>query len=282
MLFGYRIVFSFKSMPVGLDHYKKLWGLTGDGEPFKSYSGLLQPVLYKNIPCMLKIARRNKDKSGNALMAWWNGIGAAPVLRYDETAILMERALNERSLAEMAKSGRDDEASRIICSVVAKLHPHKTPYPKDLVPLDIWFKSLGSVAAAHGGIFAQCHSVAKELLSAQQNMVALHGDIHHGNILDFGAKGWLAIDPKGLIGERGFDYAHLFCNPDREIATNPGRLQKQASVVAELAGLDPKRLLQWIAAYAGLSAAWSIEDGEDPGTAMIIAGIALHKLNDIG
>ena len=30
----------------------------------------------------------------------------------------------------------------------------------------------------------------------------LHGDIHHGNILDFGARGWLAIDPKRLQGER--------------------------------------------------------------------------------
>lgn len=34
-------------------------------------------------------------------------------------------------------------------------------------------------------------------------MVTLHGDLHHGNVLDFGASGWLAIDPKGLKGERG-------------------------------------------------------------------------------
>ena len=90
----------------------------------------------------------------------------------------------------------------------------------------------------------------------------LHGDIHHGNILDFGPRGWLAIDPKGLIGERGFDYANLFCNPEAEIAIAPGRLARQVDVVAEAAGLDRRRLLKWIMAYAGLSAAWFLEDGE--------------------
>jgi aminoglycoside/hydroxyurea antibiotic resistance kinase len=41
----------------------------------------------------------------------------------------------------------------------------------------------------------------------------LHGDLHHGNVLDFGLRGWLAIDPKGLLGERGFDFANIFTNP---------------------------------------------------------------------
>jgi streptomycin 6-kinase len=35
------------------------------------------------------------------------------------------------------------------------------------------------------------------------------------DVPDFGARGWLAIDPKGLYGERGFDYANIFCNPVR-------------------------------------------------------------------
>jgi streptomycin 6-kinase len=29
-------------------------------------------------------------------------------------------------------------------------------------------------------------------------------------VLDFETSGWLAIDPKGLIGERGFDFANIF------------------------------------------------------------------------
>ena len=102
--------------------------------------------------------------------------------------------------------------------------------------------------------------------------------MHHGNVLDFGPRGWLAIDPKGLIGERGFDYANIFCNPSAAVATTPGRLARQATNVAETAGLDRTRLLQWILAYAGLSAAWSLEDGDDPELALAVAEIAAAEL----
>ena len=94
-------------------------------------------------------------------------------------------------------------------------------------------------------------------------MCPLHGDIHHGNILDFGERGWLAIAPKGLLGERGFDYANLFCNPSHPVATAPSRLARQADVVARAANLDRMRLLHWILAWAGLSAVWGIEGGND-------------------
>jgi streptomycin 6-kinase len=68
-----------------------------------------------------------------------------------------------------------------------------------------------------------------------------------------GPRGWLAIDPKGLCGESGFDFVNIFCNPDFALATAPGRLVRQATVVAEVAGLERKRLLQWILSYAGIS-----------------------------
>jgi streptomycin 6-kinase len=74
------------------------------------------------------------------------------------------------------------------------------------------------------------------LLATQRDVVALHGDMHHENVLRFGSRGWLAIDPKGLTGERGFDYANIFCNPDGATATMPGRLARQTRVVAEAAG----------------------------------------------
>ena len=97
--------------------------------------------------------------------------------------------------------------------------------------------------------------------------VVLHGDLHHDNILDFGARGWLAIDPQGLWGERGFDFANIFTNPDlsdpaRPVATQPGVFQRRVAVVAQAAGLERRRLLQWILAWSGLSAAWFIADND--------------------
>jgi streptomycin 6-kinase len=108
----------------------------------------------------------------------------------------------------------------------------------------------------------------------------LHGDIHHDNVLDFGARGWLVIDPKGLHGERGFDYANLFCNPETDIAvTAPDRFARRLDIVTERAGLERKRLLQWILAWAGLSAAWWLSDGVHPEIDFRIAELAAAALS---
>ncbi|MGL1446712.1 aminoglycoside phosphotransferase family protein, partial [Vibrio parahaemolyticus] len=50
-------------------------------------------------------------------MEWWDGEGAARVLARDATALLLERATGTASLADMARSGQDDEACRILCGV---------------------------------------------------------------------------------------------------------------------------------------------------------------------
>jgi streptomycin 6-kinase len=123
---------------------------------------------------------------------------------------------------------------------------------------------------AHGSILALSAATTSELSAEPPEVVVLHGDVHHQNILDFGQRGWLGIDPKRLIGERGFGYANLFCNPDAKTATAAGRLARQVDGVAEAAGLERKRLLQWILAEAGLSAAWRLKDGESPKTELIV------------
>ncbi|HMK90418.1 MAG TPA: aminoglycoside phosphotransferase family protein [Methylocystis sp.] len=250
------------------------WGLTPDGAPIVTRSGRLLPVRQGEVPAMLKLASAEEGGAGAALMSWWNGDGAARVLATSGDALLLERAQGHRSLADMATSGQDDEASRLICGVVAKLHARRGDPPPGLVPLNRWFRELEPAAARRGGILTRAAAAARELLAAPQNNRALHGDIHHDNILDFGEGGWRAIDPKGLIGERGFDYANMFCNPNHDIATEQGRLARRAAIVCEASGLSRERLLQWVLAYAGLSAAWLISDGEDPQLPLAVAEAA--------
>jgi streptomycin 6-kinase len=260
------------------DAYLDRWGLARDGDPITTHSSDLLPVRSGHVPAMLKVARSDEERRGANLMARWNGNGAARVLAHHEDAILLERARGRRSLATMAREGHDDEASRIICGVAMTLHAHDGSPPTGLVPLSAWYAELSRVAGADTGIFTQAASTAAELLASPQEQCVLHGDLHHGNVLDFGARGWLAIDPKGLIGERGFDFANIFCNPDFEIATSPGRLVRQIDVVAETARLDPARLLRWVLAYAGLSAAWTIGEGGDPTLALTIAHMAAAEI----
>ena len=237
------------------------WGLVQDGDPITTPTSHLLPVRRDGVPAMLKVAVVDEEKIGARLMVWWGGLGAAPVLAYAGDALLLERAEGTRSLTAMAHTGNDEEACHILCRAVAQLHVLRDRPLPSVTPLTEWFRDLEPAAAKYGGILSQCLLASRNLLATPQEEVLLHGDIHHGNILDFGARGWLAIDPKGLYGERGFDFANIFLNPDSETALAPGQFTRRVAVVAAEAGLERKRLLHWILAWSGLSAAWTLNDG---------------------
>jgi streptomycin 6-kinase len=250
------------------------WDLVPDGEPIKTPSSLLLAVRHNGVPAMLKIAREDEERRGGALMAWWDGDGAAKVLARHGEALLLERATGQRSLAAMVTDGKDGEASRILCDVAARLHASRPGSPPDLVPLTRWFEALAPAARTHGGLLARADSMAQALLAEPRDIVMLHGDIHHGNVLDGGERGWLAIDPKGLLGERAFDFVNILRNPDATVALAPGRFDHQAEVLAVAASLERRRLLDWTLAFAGLSAAWHLADGTPADLDFAIAALA--------
>jgi streptomycin 6-kinase len=258
------------------------WRLTPDGTSFSTEIGsLLMPVVAGGEPAMLKIASGIEERRGGALMEWWGGEGAARVLAREGDALLLERATGPGSLEAMALGGQDDAATAILCQVAAGLHaPRDRPSPESLVPLPLWFRQLEPAAQAHGGVFVKSAAVARELLADPRDVAVLHGDLHHNNVLDAGERGWIAIDPKGLIGERGFDFANIFHNPTREFSLAPGRLHRLIGIVAGRAGLEPVRLIKWILAYSGLNAAWCLESGYDAHTkrSMEVAELAAAEL----
>ena len=250
------------------------WDLVPDGEPIKTPSSLLLAVRHNGVPAMLKIAREEEERRGGALMAWWDGDGAAKVLARHGEALLLERAAEPRSLVAMVGHGQDDEATRILCDVAARLHAPRAGPPPELVPLTRWFEALAPAARTHGGLLAQADSAAQALLADPRDVAVLHGDIHHGNVLDGGERGWLAIDPKGLLGERTFDFVNILRNPDAAVALAPGRFDHQAEVLAAAASLERRRLLDWTLAFAGLSAAWHLTDGPPADLDLAIAALA--------
>ena len=262
------------------ENYLDRWRLDPDGEPITTNTSRLLPVRRNGVPAMLKIATEPEERRGADTMTWWDGDGAAHVLAHEGDALLMERAEGSTSLEKMALSGRDDEATQIMCQVAARLHaPRMRPLPSSLVPLPEWFAALEPGAARHGGILERAAVMARHLLAEPRDIVVLHGDIHHGNILDFGSQGWLAIDPKGLLGERAFDFVNILRNPNAQVALAPGRFSRQATALADAAGLDRTRLLQWTLAFTGLSAAWILDDGDQPDLDLAVAELAIAELN---
>ncbi|SDB91285.1 streptomycin 6-kinase [Sanguibacter gelidistatuariae] len=166
-----------------------------------------------------------------------------------------EGASAEGASAEVASTKGGDARSRL------------DPPPAGLVPLDRWFADLLTGVAGHDGFLGRAAATVRELLADQRDVVVLHGDLHHGNVIDFGddaSAEWRAIDPKFLVGDRAFDYTNIVCNPSHAIAVVPGRLDRQVSVICAAAGLDRRRLLRWIVAWTGLSATWYLGDTSMP------------------
>lgn len=261
------------------------WGLTPDGEPFETHTSQLLPVVVvkDGQKAILKITDDDSERIGCELMVWWNGNGAAKVLAHAAGAILLERATGTESLADMSWTGNDAQACRIICHAASRLHLSRNASTPALTPLHHWFRDLAPAAKKHGGTLTRCAAVANVLLSSPHDAVVLHGDLHHGNILDFGTRGWLAIDPKGLVGERGFDYANIFTNPDlaeptRPVAIEPERFTQRVNIVSEIARIERQRLLMWIVAWCGLSSVWFLQEGDSATVPLRIAELAMAEL----
>ena len=256
------------------------WDLVPEGEPFETdtRSRLLR-VSRRAKPCMLKVATDVEEIRGASLMAWWAGAGVARVVAHDGPALLLERAAEAPSLAAMSRQGQDREATEILCGTIAELHrPRGARPPAGLPNLKTWFQALASQSMVDRRL-AEGSAIAQDLLRTSEGETVLHGDIHHANVLYFGEAGWRAIDPKGLIGERAYDYANIFRNPDQESALVSGRLEERLDQVSRLADLDPQRLLRWATAHSALSAAWSIEDGCSPAWSFAVLGALLEKLD---
>lgn len=104
-----------------------------------------------------------------------------------------------------------------------------------------------------------------ELIASQDPPVLLHGDLHHDNIVRAEREPWLAIDPKGLVGEPAFDIGAFLRNPGELFAAaNPARiLARRVAQFADELDLDRARIRGWGIAQAVLSAIWHAEDFGD-------------------
>ena len=90
----------------------------------------------------------------------------------------------------------------------------------------------------------------------------MHGDFHHFNILS-SERGWLVIDPKGVIGPAGYEAGPLMINPWGSISewiNFQSRMKRRIDILHERLGFERERIIGWSLAHAILSAWWGIED----------------------
>jgi streptomycin 6-kinase len=206
----------------------------------------------------------DEEQRGSALLAWYGGEGAATVFDAMEGIVFMEW-LDGPTLGDAARAGRDEEATIALTTVVKMLHGVREADPPPLLPLRLRYRALFEMPASRWpamskDLLARAVGVAHRLFDKPAASLPLHGDIHHDNIIS-SPRGWLAIDPKGLIGDPVYEVANSFLNPmdAPKLVTDPRRIVRLAEIYEARLGYNRKRILGYAASHAALSACWDLE-----------------------
>ena len=220
-----------------------------------------------NQSVVLKVIRNHGDEwhSGDILDAF-DGNGVVRVLDRFDGAVWLERLQPGDSLVGMAVNGNDDQATGILADVIGRMYPRA---PTSLAPtVQEWARGFERYAAGGDGqiprpLLDAAQQVYSQLCASQTKPRLLHGDLHHYNVLLDAERGWLAIDPKGVVGEPEYEVGAALRNPYErpELFTEPAIIERRVDRFARELHLDAGRILAWAFAQAALAAIWAVEDG---------------------
>ncbi len=203
-------------------------------------------------------------------LRYYSGQGSVRLIEAvpEQGILLLERLRPGKMLAALCLDD-DEEATRIAAGVMRQLwRPVKTAHPFKVI--DSWFEGLARLRREFGGgcgpfpvqLVETAESLYTELGHSADAPVLLHGDLHHYNILSAKRAPWLAIDPKGVVGEAAYEVGALLRNP-LDVTSWPAIAQtlgRRVSILAEMLDFDLRRIAGWGMAQAVLSAWWSYED----------------------
>ena len=207
-----------------------------------------------------------------------NGDGAVKLLKSDESrrAILLERLKPGENLKEACRRN-EERAVEIAVPIIRRLL--KEPPPNSAFRrLDEWFDNFFEKAAATefpSEFYHKAREFYEQLSSDPKRKFLIHGDLHHENILSAEREGFLAIDPKGIIGEVGYEIAVFLNNHRSWLASEKNLREKLNATVrqfSEAFEVSPPDLRKWAYAQMVLSAWWTFdENGENWQTELTFA-----------
>lgn len=102
----------------------------------------------------------------------------------------------------------------------------------------------------------------ERLLATSPAATWLHGDLHHGNIIEHAKTQQLvAIDPKGIFGDPSFDICTFVRNHVPEQLNDEALsdfLERRIRLIGDAAGYPTERAFAWAAAGNALSLVWDL------------------------
>ncbi|MEU7034937.1 aminoglycoside phosphotransferase family protein [Streptomyces sp. NPDC046237] len=243
------------------------WGLRVTGPSMYGMASLVLPVTrgVDGVWAALEMQLLDEESAGEAAaLRVWDGSGAVRLLAEDPGTgtLLLERLDEGRHL-----STPDDarEAVRILADLLARLVA--VPAPEGLRGLgDIAARMVAEtpgaavrLGAEDSALLRDCAAAVREVMTEPGDRL-LHWDLHYDNVLAAEREPWLAIDPKPLVGDPGFDLLPALTNL-WEADPAAGTLWR-FDLLTERLGLDRGRALAWTLGRVLQNGLWDVRDGE--------------------
>ena len=205
-------------------------------------------------------------------MKLYAGEGAAKLLDSDAQKGLL--LLEKLQPGKMLLEEKDDKKATAIAADVMRRLWKEPPADHCFRSVRDWGKGFERLRCTFNGgcgpfparLLSKAETLFTELSDSMETEVVLHGDLHHWNVLQADERGWLAIDPKGVLGEPAYEIGAWLRNPAGFIFKMPDLKKVQKRRMEQFAtelGFERERLRDWSIAQAVLSAWWSYEDKDD-------------------
>ncbi|MFD7030178.1 aminoglycoside phosphotransferase family protein [Streptomyces sp. NPDC059917] len=281
------------ALPALAAGFLERWELRRTGRAMHGMTALVLPVRRADgSAAVLKLVLPDEENAGEALaLRAWDGHGCVRLLEHDEAsgALLLERLDEGRPLSALAR-GDDRAAVRVVARLLGRL---------TRVPAPVGLRGLGEIAA---GLLAGTPGAVAGLADAGERALVrdcaaalaevagepgdrlLHWDLHFDNVLGAGVRTggergqWLAIDPKPLSGDPGFELLPAIVNRFRA-----DEVVWRFELLAGELGLDRERARAWTLGRVLQNAVWDVADGESAlgeeqaEVARLLLGRDLHR-----
>jgi streptomycin 6-kinase len=241
------------------------------GEPFAAmaYNYVAPASRVDGSAVVLKISPPAGEYADQALaLRSFAGRGVSLLLEDwpEKQAMLIERLQPGHFIFDL----EDDEVATREAAKVMRQMWTEPPAQNNLSTVRGWgegFKRVRELSKMGKESFPQelldrAEGVYFDLLSSNGPDRLLHGDFHHWNLISAQRQPWLAIDPKGLVGEAEYDLGAWLRNAfpaDESIESLKAYTTRRINQFSAELGFDRQRVRAWGYSQSVLSAAWDYE-----------------------
>lgn len=231
-----------------------------------SYNYVTPAVLPGGAPAVLKLGVPGKEnRTEIEALKGFAGEGMVRLLDADteQGIMLLERVMPGVTLDAV---GQEEEQTRVVVEVLGRLR-HTGSASSVFPTVADWFRGLERMRERFQGgtgplpeqLVEKAEAWAPKLISSIREPRLLHGDLHHGNILSATREPWLAIDPKGVIGETEYECIAYLRNHLPK-GDEQDALRRRVEHQVKGLGVQRERVLAWGICHSILSASWHLEE----------------------